>query len=77
VARGVDRAFRLFREDQVASVRTALHNAYAEKPDGPRPCVFRRACIVGIDPAASVPCVMVEFNVPERARALRTVKDKV
>lgn len=58
-------------------VRSALHNAHADKPDGPRPCVFKSAVISGIDPVASVPCITVSFNLPERVQGLRTVKDKV
>ena len=77
VERGVDRAFRLFREDQISDVRSALHNAYAAKPTAPRPCVFKNAAVIGVDVDAPVPCVVLEFDVPERVRKLRTLADKV
>ena len=77
LARGLDRAFRLFREDQVSDVRAAMHNAYAVKPDGPRPCVFANAAVAGIDADAPLPCVLLEFDLPERVRKLRTLAERV
>ena len=83
--RMVDRAFRLFREDQVACVRTALHDAFAADKDrrGPKPVVLQNAELVGVEVPGGrkgsipVPSIVLEFDLPARVCKLRTNADKV
>ena len=63
-ARGVDRVFRLFREDQVSSIRDALHNATAERPSKPRPTMLQNAAIVRPDKNNARPLFHMEFDFP-------------
>lgn len=72
--RGLDRAFRLLREDQVATMRGRLALAATPPADkqafrAPRPPLFTDACFtqVGVWKQGDRPYLHVEFDLPARA----------
>jgi hypothetical protein len=72
-ARGLDRLFRLYREDQLMSMRAALADCHSDTPSGPRPIVLANVAIENMVFARShAPVCMLSFDVPERLLQLTT-----
>lgn len=76
--RGVDRIFRLFREDQIAGIRDALEAAdggeagHAPRRPGPKPIKFEDARLEDVmfsRPGA--PLFKLSFDVPRRVQQMR------
>jgi hypothetical protein len=63
IARGLDRIFRLLREDNVASVRAAL-KVHGNAEAGIKPVTLEKASIVGID--LQTMCFDMEFDVHQK-----------
>lgn len=71
-ARGVDRNFRLFREDQVAAMRTAIAEADSGSPSGPRPIKFANVRMEGIlQPVRDGPHFVISFDIPARIKNIK------
>lgn len=72
--RGVDRNFRLFREDQVAGIRDVLDAAENphNKHSGPRPITFTNASLdeIGFS-RGDAPNFKLSFDAPQRIRDMR------
>eukprot|EP00892_Ulva_mutabilis_P006560 jgi/Ulvmu1/4276/UM197_0003.1 len=70
--RGVDRNFRLFREDQIAGIREVLVAVDNPGHDGPKPILFHNACIedVGFSRGDS-PHFKLSMDIPRRIRETR------
>jgi hypothetical protein len=64
-ARGLDRLFRLYREDQLMSMRMALSDCHSDMPSGPRPIVFRNTVLEDISFHRShAPVCIMSVDIP-------------
>lgn len=68
-ARGMDRLFRLFREDQLMCIRQALEDCDSHHPNGPRPLVITNVRPEGFEfDRGHAPFFKLGFDVPEKVR---------
>lgn len=68
-ARGMDRLFRLFREDQLICIRQALEDCDSPHTNGPRPLVFTNVRPEGFEfDRGHAPFFKLGFDVPDKVR---------